>query len=144
MGRTERKGAEPLRVVRLNVGLTLGELAVAAEVSQGTVSRLEHGERAPLHAIERRVAQALGVAVEEIAWGSSDDSSTGERLDLVEAREARGLRPNDVAARARVPLRTVRRAEIGAAIHPRYAKRLADFYGCRVTDFYPHEPEPVA
>lgn len=144
MGRTERH-AEPLRCLRLNAGLTLGELASAAEVSQGTVSRLEHGERAPLHAIERRVADALGVAVEAIAWGASDgDGRPAEPFDLTAAREARGLRPNDIAARARVPIRTVRRAEDGAAIHPRYAKRLADFYGTTVVSFYPREAEPVA
>jgi transcriptional regulator with XRE-family HTH domain len=140
----EHEPTHGLRWARLNAGLTLNELAASAAVSQGTVSRLEHGERAPLHAIEQRVAFALGVEPDSIAWGTDADDEESGSLGLVELREDRKLRPNDIAARTGVPLRTLRRAEAGAAIHPRYAKRLADFYGCRVTDFYPGASEAVA
>lgn len=137
----EGRSAESLWSVRLNAGLTLNEVAARAQVSQGTVSALEHGGRAPMHAIEQRVADALGYSLEAIAWGAVPE---GGSLDLVELRDGRGLRTNDVAARAGVPLSTLRRAEAGAAIHPRYAVKLAEFYGCRVTDFYPVPAEAVA
>lgn len=123
---------------RLNAGWTANELAAVADVSRGTLLRIEHGERSVLfgHEAERRVAHALGVAPEAIAWGEPGDVGEGT-ADLAREREARGLTVREVAGAAQVPYATVVRAEAGAAIHPRYAKRLADLFGLAVTDWYP-------
>lgn len=37
----------------------------------------------------------------------------------------------------------IRRIEDGAAVHPANAKKVADFFGCKVTDLMPLEPEEV-
>lgn len=40
-----------------------------------------------------------------------------------------------------VPEQTIRRLEGGEPISPRYAKRIADFFGVKVTDLMPLEPQ---
>ena len=129
-----------VRALRLNAGMTVGELAATARVAMGTIHGLEHGRRSLMldREVERRVARALGVEPDRIAWGEVGDE-TAPSFNLRTAREDRELSPGDVGARAGVPLRTVVRAEAGCAIHPRYAKRLADFYGTEVVAFYPIE-----
>ena len=135
--RANHPGAEPLRSWRLNAGLTVDELANLAGIAPNTVRRLEAGYRSATlgHAAEREVAQALGVTVGEITFGAVEDGEP--TIDLAAEREARKLVEGEVAKQANVPLRTVRRAEAGVAIAPRYALRLAAFYGCRVTRFLP-------
>jgi len=127
-----------VRWLRLNLGLTVEEVALAAHVSPNTVRGLERGGRSTIlaHEIERRVATALGVDPVAIAWGAAEDADDGT-LSLATLREGRKLTPGQVAEQSGVPVRSVRRAEAGSAIQPRYALRLADFYGCRVTSFYP-------
>lgn len=133
-----------VRWLRLNAGLTVEELALSAQVAPNTVRKIERGERSTMlgHAIERRIADALGCHVEAVAFGKFDDHDG--RIDLEIERERRRLSPQEVAEAARVPIRTVRRAEAGVAVQPRYALRLAVFYGCRVTDFYPREEAAAA
>lgn len=128
---------------RLNAGLTIDELANLAGIAPGTVRRLEAGHRstALAHAAEREVAQALGVTVAEITFGIDEDEPT---IDLMAEREARSLAEGEVARQANVPIRTLRRAEAGVAIAPRFALRLAGFYGCQVSDFYPRERKAAA
>jgi DNA-binding Xre family transcriptional regulator len=50
-----------LRIVRVKAGLSMRDLAAAAEVALDTVNRLEHGEPARPRTI-RKLAAALGVA----------------------------------------------------------------------------------
>lgn len=144
MGDRGKVAARPLRTWRLNAGLTLDELAVAAHVARNTLKRLEEGGRSTLydHEGERRVARALGIEPEAIAWGV--EVEVEPVVSVLALRRARGLEPADVAARTGVPIKTIVRAEAGAAIHPRYAKRLGDFYGVAVCDFYPHARRAAA
>jgi transcriptional regulator with XRE-family HTH domain len=137
--------AGAVRWLRLNAGLTQDELARKAHISRSTLRNLEQGGRSRMldHEAERRVAHALGVPWRAITFGTVDDYPDGT-VDLVAERKARKLTPSEVADAADVPLKTVLKAEAGAAIHPRNARKLADFYGIRVTDFYPREPEAEA
>jgi DNA-binding XRE family transcriptional regulator len=137
--RSER--AHSIRWYRLNAGLTADELALTAQVAPNTLRRLERGYRSTAlgHEAERRVAYALGIPTTAILFGPVEDDDEGPTLDLAAEREARKLDQGEVAASASVPLRVLRRAEAGVAIAPRYALRLAGFYGCRVSDFYPAE-----
>jgi DNA-binding XRE family transcriptional regulator len=141
---TERE-RRSVRWLRLNAGLTQDELARKAHVSRGTLRNLEQGRRSRVlsHEAERRVAQALGVRYEAVTFGTVGDPPDGA-VDLVMLRTERKLAPAEVAIAADVPLKTVVKAEAGAAIHPRNARKLADFYGVRVTAFYPREPEAQA
>jgi DNA-binding XRE family transcriptional regulator len=134
-----------VRWLRLNAGLTQDELARKAHVSRGTLRNLEQGRRSRVlsHEAEQRVARALGVRYEAITFGTVGDPPDAA-VDLVALRTERKLAPAEVAIAADVPLKTVLKAEAGAAIHPRNARRLADFYGVRVTAFYPREPQAEA
>jgi len=126
------------RYWRLNAGLTIDQVAVMAHVSRPSVTRLERGEGKALGSILFAVAAVFGVAPGMIALdGGSDADRDGERLSLVECREALDLERSDVAAQLHIPLAVIRRAETGAAVQPGHAKRLSDFYGVRVTDWYP-------
>lgn len=72
MGQNDRSGdsgggraiatGERIRQAREARGLTMADLARAAGISAGAVSRIEHGERAPGSATLQRLAQALGVS----------------------------------------------------------------------------------
>lgn len=147
MGATVRvkpDGPHSLRWYRLNAGLTANELAASGFVSKETLCRIERGEASVRLDSARGIAEALGVRLDAIDWESPADDVGGGRANLAELRHAAGLTPQEVARAASVPYRTVGRAEAGHPVAPRYAKRLADFYGVRVTDFYPAEPRTAA
>lgn len=57
-----------------------------------------------------------------------------------------GLSATAAAAQLDVPKRLILELENGSDVrpHPANAKRLADFYGCKVTDLWPVEPDEVA
>lgn len=57
--------------------------------------------------------------------------------DLRRARRDRGLTVGDVARGAGVNLRVVSRAEQGVEPREGNAKRIADFFGVRVSDLWP-------
>jgi transcriptional regulator with XRE-family HTH domain len=126
-----------LRWHRLNAGLTLDELAAHAEVGRNTIARLEHGGNAAAP-VRRSLADALGIEPAALAMGDEAEAEA-EPVPLRALRDRRGLTVYELAQRAKVPPQKVYRAEEGRAIHPRDAKRLADFYGIRVTDFYPRD-----
>ncbi len=63
---------------------------------------------------------------------------------LVALRVNRGLSVPAAAARAGVATGTLRRAERGLSIRPGPAKRIADFYGRKVTDLWPVEASVAA
>jgi predicted transcriptional regulator len=48
-----------------------------------------------------------------------------------------GLSIPDFATAVGVSDRTIRRLESGAAVHPSNAKKVADFFGVKVTDLMP-------
>jgi transcriptional regulator with XRE-family HTH domain len=64
---------------------------------------------------------------------------------VLAARLNKGMTQRELAAAAGVPLTTVQRLETGGGASPRNAKRVADFFGCLVTDLLPpldpREPE---
>jgi transcriptional regulator with XRE-family HTH domain len=140
----DRRERQTVRALRLNAGLTRDELARLAHISPPTLRHLERGNRSTVlgHEAERRVAIALGVSPEAIAWGTIDRD--GPSVNLRAEREARKLTVSEVAERANVPRKTVRKAEAGGAVHPRYALRLAVFYGCAVAAFYPRPDRAAA
>jgi hypothetical protein len=107
--------------------------------------RLERGEGQPLGSIVFAVAAVFGVAPGMIALnGGPEADRDGEPINLAECRESLGLERPDVAAALTIPLAVVKRAEDGAAIGLGYAKRLSDFYGVRVTDWYPAAEDRAA
>lgn len=53
------------------------------------------------------------------------------------ARLNRGLTTREVAAMLKLSRGTVVRAERGDGVYPATAKKLADFYGFKVTDLWP-------
>lgn len=64
-------------------------------------------------------------------------------IDLRSERLNRGLSVRDAAGRIGVEPQTLSRAESGGSRpHPGNALKIAEFYGCRVTDLWPVEPEP--
>lgn len=58
-------------------------------------------------------------------------------VDLAAERLNRGLSIRQLAEQAELTAPTVTRAEQGEAIHPNSAKKLADFYGFKVTEIWP-------
>lgn len=129
---------KPVRWYRLNLGLTLDELAARSHVSRNTISAVE-ALRAPRSTSVWRIAAALDVDAETIALDASELSDESEPHSLVELREASGLSQIDVARLAEVSPSVVARAERGAAVHPHYALRISDALGCLVTAWYPRE-----
>lgn len=122
-----------IRWHRVNAGLSAERLASRARISRGTLSHLENGRHGSPGSIQR-IAQAL--AVEPAALGTHPPDADPP-LDLRALRERRALFVADVADATGVAERVIRRAELGRPIHPSHAKALADFYGCRVTDWLP-------
>jgi transcriptional regulator with XRE-family HTH domain len=133
------------RYWRLNAGLTVDQLAVMARVSRPSVMRLERGEGQPLGSIVFAVAAVLGIAPGMISLDSGPEADRdGEPVSLAGCRESLELERSDVAASLKIPLAVIKRAEDGASIGLGYAKRLSDFYGVRVTDWYPAAEERAA
>lgn len=74
-----------LKVLRVQVGLTLEELAQRAELTRSYVSKLERGLAVPSVAAALRIAKVLGVGVEELF----SDSSHDELVAITRAPEGR-------------------------------------------------------
>ena len=66
-----------LRVAREQQGLTQRQLAQMAGVAPGTLCRLEYDITVPLAPTRKRIADALGLDVTEIAWGSGEYTIAG-------------------------------------------------------------------
>lgn len=62
---------------------------------------------------------------------------TAERLNM-------GLTLNMAAERIGIARGTLVALEDGRNVHPASAKKVADFYGCKVTDLLPYDDEPKA
>lgn len=57
----------PLRIYRREAGLTLGDVAAKADTTKETVSRIENWVRSPSLALARRLSEATGLSLEEVA-----------------------------------------------------------------------------
>jgi transcriptional regulator with XRE-family HTH domain len=57
-----------LRTERQRAGLTREQLAVKANITIGTIYRIETGKNMPLMAVRQVIAQALGLSVDAIDW----------------------------------------------------------------------------
>lgn len=62
-----------LKLLRLQAGMTLEELAQKAELTRSYVSKLERGVSSPSVGAALRIAKSLGVKVEELFAASSED-----------------------------------------------------------------------
>lgn len=61
------------------------------------------------------------------------------RFDLVGARLNAGLTQRELSERTGVPYPTIQRLEAGLGARPSNAKKIADFFGVKVTDLMPQE-----
>lgn len=69
--------------------------------------------------------------------------STGPTINLKAERLNRGYSLRQAQAATGVPEQSIRRAEAGESITPRYAYKLATHYGYKVTDIWPVDaPSP--
>lgn len=62
-----------MRMVRTARGMTQGQLAVAADLTMGAICNYEHGTRSPRIASAVRVAEALGVTLDQLCGGEAID-----------------------------------------------------------------------
>src|SRR5690606_14370914 len=62
-----------LKILRLQAGMTLEELAQKAELTRSYLSKLERGVSSPSVGAALRIAKSLGVKVEELFAGPSED-----------------------------------------------------------------------
>lgn len=62
-----------LKLLRVQAGMTLEELAQKAELTRSYVSKLERGVSSPSVGAALRIAKSLGVKVEELFGASSED-----------------------------------------------------------------------
>lgn len=58
-------------------------------------------------------------------------------MNLLAERLNRGLSSRDAADAMGITQAILLRAESGEGVRPAHAKRIADFYGCLVTDIWP-------
>lgn len=66
-------------------------------------------------------------------------------MNLTTERLNRGLSVAGAAAEIGIHRATLSALERGESVHPASAKRVADFFGCKVTDLMPlDESEPTA
>lgn len=65
-------------------------------------------------------------------------------MSLKAARLNRGLSIEALAKQVGVPAHVIRHAESGGRPRPENALRIAEFFGCQVTDFWPVEPVEAA
>jgi lambda repressor-like predicted transcriptional regulator len=70
---------------------------------------------------------------------SRDDQTGSEPFDLITARLDAGLSLRAAAREIGVPIWVIRYAESGGRPQPQSAKRIADFWGLRVTQIWPVE-----
>ena len=69
-------GASPLRAWRLYRGLTLDVLAARIGVSKGYLSQIEQGRKAGTLGVFRRLADALGAFIDDLAgWENERDGN---------------------------------------------------------------------
>jgi transcriptional regulator with XRE-family HTH domain len=78
-----------IRELRIERGMTLDELARAANISASHLSRLERGQTAPSFKVAADIARHIGVKPSELATIQREQSDVDQAL--IEALTARGL-----------------------------------------------------
>lgn len=69
---------------------------------------------------------------------------TDERFDLYAARMNAGMSQRELAMACGVSLPTIQNLESGGSAQPRNVKKVADFFGVKVLDIVPPQPERAA
>lgn len=64
-------------------------------------------------------------------------------FNFLAARMNEGLSQRDLAAACGVSLTSIQRLEAGGSVSPRNAKKVADYFGVRVTDLMPIADAPI-
>lgn len=67
-----------------------------------------------------------------------------DRFDLEEARVNAGHSLRSLADALSIAPATIQRLEAGETVHPANAKKIADFFGVKVTDLMPLDKERAA
>jgi transcriptional regulator with XRE-family HTH domain len=78
-----------IRELRIERGMTLDELASAANISASHLSRLERGQTAPSFKVAADIARHIGVKPSELAVIQREQSDVDQQL--VDALIARGV-----------------------------------------------------
>ena len=110
-----RNAAFDLRAVRrarLLAGLTVAEVAARVGVSDGAVKSWEAGRRTPTAATLLRLADALGVTVDDLL------DPTVRQRDLAGLRQSAGLDRGAAASALGCSETTLRRVERGVMLPP--------------------------
>ena len=69
--RPEIEIGSTIRALRLERGLTLDQLASAAEISASHLSRLERGQAEPSFTVAAALAKSMGVSLSELVQAST-------------------------------------------------------------------------
>lgn len=75
----EKKMGQRLQELRQRAGLSQSELARAAEVPIGSLRNWEHGRRTPLLDAAARIAQALGISLDELAGTGQAEATPAKK-----------------------------------------------------------------
>lgn len=67
-----------VRVLREALGISQKDLAARAEISQGALSNIEQGMHGSKPTTNRRIADAMGVALEAITYPVPDEAPARE------------------------------------------------------------------
>lgn len=65
-------------------------------------------------------------------------------IDLAAERLNKGHSIRSLSDELNVHQHAIRRLEAGGSVHPATAKKIADYYGVKVTDIMPLEREPAS
>lgn len=65
-------------------------------------------------------------------------------MNLTAERLNRGHSIRSLSDAVGVHQHTIRRLEAGESVHPAAAKKIADYFGCKVTDLMPIDSEAAA
>src|SRR4051794_32741396 len=132
MGKTDPEPAGwAFMRLRIERGMSARELADAAGVSHGCVTRVEGGVPAT-RVVLAKLARVLGSVVYDVVrpWPPPPEGDQ----PLIVARRALDMTRRQAARRIGVSEGVLGRAERGQPVHPRNAKVIADAYGLPVAD----------
>lgn len=114
-GKTRNAMGPRIRELRIERGLTLDELARAANISASHLSRLERGQTAPSFKVAADIARVIGVKPSDLAVIQREQSDVDRQL--VEALVARGL-TEEMAQHICDRISTTARAALLEALRP--------------------------
>lgn len=76
-----------LQKFREEKGFTQLKLAVRSGVSQGTISMIEGGKRVPTVFIAKKLADVLGVTIDEMVVDDGDDDGENPEYEISRPRQ---------------------------------------------------------